>query len=95
MKLAQLTFDPDGQLVDQGKEKSTSPKLFFARVAPRLASTDDSSTMCLFGPTPQNRNQTRTYLLNQSIVRCQAKSAAALLYRSGVASQLKPCTAPG
>jgi hypothetical protein len=41
------------------------------------------------------RNQPRTYLLNQSIVRCQARSAAALLYRSGVASQLKPCTAPG
>jgi ribose transport system substrate-binding protein len=40
-------------------------------------------------------NQPRTYLLNQSIVRCQARSAAALLYRSGVASQLKPCTAPG
>jgi hypothetical protein len=32
-----------------------------------------------------------TYFLNQSIVRCQAGSAAALLYRSGVASQLKPC----
>src|SRR5438034_11850069 len=30
------------------------------------------------------RNQPRTYLLNQSIVRCQARSAAALLYRSGV-----------
>src|SRR5579862_3405250 len=43
----------------------------------------------------QRRNQPRTYLLNQSIVRCQARSAAALLYRSGVASQLKPCTAPG
>jgi hypothetical protein len=41
------------------------------------------------------RNQPRTYLLNQSIVRCQARSAATLLYRSGVASQLKPCTAPG
>jgi len=40
-------------------------------------------------------NQPRTYLLNQSIVRCQARSAAALLYRSGVASQLKPCPAPG
>jgi hypothetical protein len=34
--------------------------------------------------------QARAYLLNQSIVRCQARSAAALLYRSGVASQLKP-----
>jgi hypothetical protein len=44
---------------------------------------------------PPGRNQLRTYLLNQSIVRCQARSAAALLYRSGVASQLKPCTAPG
>jgi hypothetical protein len=32
----------------------------------------------------------RTYLLNQSIVRCHARSAAALLYRSGVASQLNP-----
>jgi hypothetical protein len=41
------------------------------------------------------RNQARRFLLNQSMVRCQAKSAAALLYRSGVASQLKPCTAPG
>ena len=40
-------------------------------------------------------NQLRTYLLSQWIVRCQARSAATLLYRSGVASQLKPCTAPG
>jgi hypothetical protein len=40
-------------------------------------------------------NQLRTYLLNQSMVRCQARSAAALTYRSGVASQLKPCPAPG
>jgi hypothetical protein len=45
--------------------------------------------------TCAGRTQPRTYLLNQSIVRCQARSAAALLYRSGVASQLKPCTAPG
>ena len=45
--------------------------------------------------TRGGRNQPRMYLLNQSIVRCQARSAAALLYRSGVASQLKPCTAPG
>ena len=49
----------------------------------------------IFFQDAQWRNQPRTYLLNQSIVRCQAKSAAALLYRSGVASQLKPCTAPG
>jgi len=28
---------------------------------------------------PTRRNQARTYLLNQSIVRCQARSAAALL----------------
>jgi len=40
------------------------------------------------------QNQPRTYLLNQSMVRCHARSAAALLYRSGVASQLKPCPAP-
>src|SRR6266446_9460724 len=41
------------------------------------------------------RNQLRRYLLNQPIVRPHARSAAALLYRSGVASQLKPCTALG
>ena len=35
------------------------------------------------------------YLLNQAIVLVHAWSAAALLYRSGVASLLKPCTAPG
>jgi hypothetical protein len=45
-------------------------------------------------PSQFRVTQPRTYLLNQSIVRCQARSAAALLYRSGVASQLKPCTAP-
>jgi hypothetical protein len=45
--------------------------------------------------TRWGQNHPRTYLLNQSIVRCQARSAAALLYRSGVASQLKPCPAPG
>ena len=37
----------------------------------------------------------RTYLLNHPIVRDHARSAASLLYRSGVASQLKPCTAFG
>ena len=36
-----------------------------------------------------------TYLLNQAMVRCHARSAAALLYRCGVASLLKPCTASG
>jgi hypothetical protein len=66
--------------VDHGRGKSTSHKLFFCGAPPAPA---------------ESRDQARTYLLNQSIVRCQAKSAAALLYRSGVASQLKPCTAPG
>jgi hypothetical protein len=55
---------------------------------------DTSSCAPNTGANLYLRNQPRTYLLNQSIVRCQAKSAAALLYRSGVASQLKPCTAP-
>ncbi len=57
----------------------------------RSISGASSTANCTRG----GRNQACTYLLNQSIVRCQARSAAALLYRSGVASQLKPCTAPG
>jgi hypothetical protein len=52
------------------------------------ASVPASCTRC-------EQNHPRTNLLNQSIVRFQARSAAALLYRSGVASQLKPCPAPG
>jgi hypothetical protein len=38
---------------------------------------------------------TRAYLLNQPMVRWQVRSAATLLYRSGVASQLNACTALG
>lgn len=75
-----------------------SSSLFFLprmRLMPLSVDTSDSWTICISGQAAQSENQTRTYLLNQSIVRCQAKSAAALLYRSGVASQLKPCTAPG
>ena len=66
-------------------ERSSAPR------STRIGSGASGTANCTRG----GRNQPRTCLLNQSIVRCQARSAAALLYRSGVASQLKPCTAPG
>src|ERR1700730_17376173 len=68
-----------------GAERSSAPRSI------RIGSGASGTANCSRG----GRNQLRTYLLKQSIVRCQARSAAALLYRSGVASQLKPCTAPG
>ena len=40
-------------------------------------------------------NDYRRYLLNHATVSFHDSSAAALLYRSGVASLLNPCTAPG
>jgi hypothetical protein len=60
-----------------------------ARVEARATALAECFLRALRLTIPQSR-QTRTYLLNQSIVRCHARSAAALLYRSGVASQLKP-----
>jgi len=54
-------------------------KLWIATVVKRRVQTKRDDYKRVNYGTSAGRNQPRTYLLNQSMVRCQARSAAALL----------------
>src|SRR5262249_38921622 len=58
----------------------------------QTGNSDCTFSLCLCG-SQRFYDDDRTYLLNQSIVRVHAWSAAALSYR-GVVSLLKPCMVP-